>query len=83
MRMMMPVIKNLKTKHHFLCLKCQTKRHWKKKNSFRVCKIEQAIKSMSDREKFHILKNHGEPTKNHNSQHLTMEDITDLLEGND
>ena len=66
MRMMMPVIKNLKTKHHFLCSKCQTKRHWKnKKKSFRVYKIEQAITSMSDREKFHILKNHGEPTKNH------------------
>ena len=33
---------------------------------------------MSDQEKFHILRNHGEPTRN-----LMMEDVMDILEGND
>ena len=30
-----------------------------------VCDIEQTIKSMSDQEKYHILKNHAEQTKNY------------------
>ena len=34
-------------------------------NSFSLCDKEQAIRSMLDQEKFHILKNHAETTKNY------------------